>query len=126
MYFIGMTNTQSEITTMNYKELPEFSKRFKKLAKKYRSLNDDLIEFKKIVNENPLGTGKHFNIITNHEKAIIIKARFFSRYLRGSSLRIIYSYRKAVELIEFIEIYFKGDRENENFWLIKNYLKSLC
>lgn len=110
---------------MNYKELPEFSKRFKKLAKKYRSLNDDLIEFKKVVNENPLGTGKHFNIITSNEKAIILKSRFFSRYLKGSSLRIVYSYRKAIELIEFIEIYFKGDQENEDAWKIKNYLKLL-
>lgn len=121
-----MTNTRSEITTMNYKELPEFSKRFKKFAKKYRSLNEDLIEFKKIINANPLGTGKHFNIITQNEKTIIVKARFFSRYLKGSSLRIVYSYRKAVQLIEFIEIYFKGKQANEDSWLIKNYLKLLC
>jgi len=91
---------------MKYNEVPEFSKRFKKLAKKYRSLPDDLVEFKKVLNGNPLGTGKHFNIITNQENAIIVKARFFSRYLKGSTLRIVYSYRKNLDLIEFLQIYF--------------------
>ena len=109
---------------MNYNELPEFRKKFKKLAKKYRSLFDDLLEFKKVLNQNPLGTGKHFNIITKNDKAVIVKARFFSRYLKGSSLRIIYSYLEKEKLIEFIEIYFKGDQENENRARISNYLKT--
>jgi len=109
---------------MNYNELPEFRKKFKKLAKKYRSLPDDLLEFKKVLNQNPLGTSKHFNIITKNDKIIILKARFFSRYLKGSSLRIIYSYLETKTLIEFIEIYFKGKQENENRARIMSYLKS--
>jgi len=109
---------------MNYNELPEFRKKFKKLAKKYRSLFDDLLEFKKVLNQNPLGASKHFNIITKNDKTVIIKARFFSRYLKGLSLRIIYSYLETEKLIEFIEIYFKGDQENENRARINNYLKT--
>jgi mRNA-degrading endonuclease RelE of RelBE toxin-antitoxin system len=109
---------------MNYNELPEFRKKFKKLARKYRSLPDDLLEFKKVLNQNPLGTSKHFNIITKNDKVVIVKARFFSRYLKGSSLRIIYSYLEKEKLIEFIEIYFKGDQENENRARINNYLKT--
>lgn len=107
---------------MKYNEEPEFSKRFKKLAKKYRSLPDDLVEFKKVLNNNPLGTGRHFNIITNQENVIIVKARFFSRYLKGSTLRIVYSYKKNSDLIEFLQIYFKGDQENEDKEKIKLFL----
>jgi len=35
--------------TTNFNELPAFSKEFKRLAKKHRSLPDDLEEFKRVV-----------------------------------------------------------------------------
>jgi len=44
--------------------------------------------------------------------------------LKGSSLRIIYAYFEEDQQIEFIELYFKGDKENEDRNRIKNYLKS--
>jgi len=109
---------------MNFNELPEFTKKCKQLAKKYKSLPNDLQEFKSVVNVVPLGNSKHFNIITQTENVKIIKARLFCRYLKGSSLRVIYSYIKEQEKIEFIEIYFKGDKGNEDKGRIKQYLKS--
>lgn len=99
---------------MNYNELPEFSRELKRFSKKYRSLPDDLEEFKSIVDIAPLGNSKHFNIITRNEHRAIIKARLFCRYLKGSSLRIIYAYFVSENRIEFIEIYFKGDKPNED------------
>lgn len=94
------------------------------MAKKYRSLPDDLVEFKRIISAIPLGNSKHFNIITKTEARIIIKARLFCRYLKGSSLRVIYAFHCQDCQIDFIEIYFKGDKENEDYERIKEYLKS--
>lgn len=111
---------------MNYKELPEFSKEFKKLAGKYRSLGKDLETFKKLLDSEPLGTGKHFAVLTVVGGVKIVKARLFCQSLRGSSLRIIYSYNSAeIEFIEFIELYFKGNKETEDKDRIKEYLKNL-
>lgn len=110
--------------TMNFNELPQFTKEFKQLSKKYRSLPDDLNEFKKIVTALPIGVGKHFNVVTQNDLVKVIKARFFCRYLKGSSLRVIYSYVKEENIIEFIEIYFKGDKANEDHERIRLYLKA--
>ena len=112
---------------MNFKSTPGFQKDFKKLFKKFKTLDSDLIEFKKILTVSPLGIGKHFNVITKSGHVYIIKARFFCQSLKRKSLRIIYAYIgdcKTVEMIEieFIEIYFKGDRINENKERIKDYL----
>lgn len=110
---------------MNFDETNEFSKSFKRLSKKYRSLPDDLLEFKKVVTEFPLGSGRHFVIIHSEEKVKVIKARLFCRYLRGSSLRIVYAYREAEAIIDFVELYFKGEQINENRTLIRDFLKNL-
>ncbi len=108
---------------MNFSETNEFSKDFKRLSKKYRSLPDDLLEFKKIVSEIPLGSGKHFVVLHENEEVKILKARLFCKYLRGASLRIIYAYREVETTIDFIEIYFKGEQVNENRDLISNFLR---
>lgn len=108
----------------NYNELPEFSKEFKRFSKKYKSLFNDLEEFKRIVDVAPLGNSKHFNVITQNEQCAVLKARLFCRYLKGSSLRVIYAYYVAASKIDFIEIYFKGEKENEDRERIKEYLKN--
>lgn len=110
---------------MNFSETHEFSKELKRLSKKYRSLPDDLLEFKKIVSEIPLGSGKHFVVLHENEKAKILKARLFCKYLRGASLRIIYAYRETKATIDFIEIYYKGDQANETKGLINDFLRQL-
>jgi len=107
---------------MNYKSTPEFAKEFKKLSKKYRSLGEDIGEFKKIIENFPLGTGRHFNILTNQPKITVVKARLFCKYLKGSSLRIIYSYSKEEKYAEFIEIYPKNKKSNEDRGRIRKYL----
>lgn len=108
---------------MTFDELSEFSKEFSKLAKKYRSLPNDLEEFKKVLTARPLGVGKHFNIITRTEVAVVVKARFFCKYLKGSSLRIVYAYHETTLRFWFIEIYSKSSKENEDRERILNYLK---
>ena len=107
---------------MNFNETEEFAKNFKRLSKKYRSLPDDLLEFKKVVSKLPLGSGKHFVILHSQEEVKILKARLFCKYLRGASLRIIYAYQEVKTTIDFIELYFKGEQVNENRQLIKEFL----
>ncbi|GAH23033.1 unnamed protein product, partial [marine sediment metagenome] len=46
------------------------------------------------------------------------------RYLKGSSLRIIYAYCENKQKVEFIQLYFKGGKENEDNNRIKNYLRN--
>jgi len=107
---------------MNFDETGEFSKDFKRLSKKYKSLANDLLEFKKVVSKFPLGTGKHFVVLIAKETVKIIKGRLFCRYLKGSSLQIIYAYCENKQKVEFIQLYFKGGKENEDNSRIKNYL----
>ncbi len=108
--------------TMTFDELPGFQKERKRLARKYRSLSDDLREFRNVGSVVPLGNRKHFAVIAQNENVHIVKARLFCRYLKGSSLRVIYSYFEQEQRIEFIEIYFKGDKENEDRHRVKEYL----
>ena len=109
--------------TMNFNQTENFAGNFKKLSKKYKSLPEDLIEFQKVITKYPLGTGKHFATLRVHEKISLVKARLFCRYLRGSSLRLIYAWHEKKQLIEYIEIYFKGDQEIHDEKLIKSYLE---
>lgn len=92
-------------------------------------MDGDLVEFKKILKESPLGIGKHFNVLTRSGDIFVIKARFFSQSLKKKSLRIIYAYVKDCEIIEmigieFIELYFKGNKANEDKERINKYLKN--
>jgi hypothetical protein len=109
---------------ITFDELPEFQKDCKRLGKKYKSLIDDLKEFRNVVSVVPLGNSKHFIIITQIKVLYIVKARLFCRYLKGSSLRVMYAYFEQEQRIEFIEVYFKGDKENENHDRIMEYLNS--
>ncbi|PIS32177.1 hypothetical protein COT40_01395 [Candidatus Peregrinibacteria bacterium CG08_land_8_20_14_0_20_41_10] len=115
---------------MNFKSTKEFQKDFRKLFKKFKSLDSDLKEFKKVLSEVPLGIGKHFNVITKTGCVYIVKARFFCKSLKKKDLRIIYAYIENHQIkemigVEFLEIYFKGNKENEDHERIKEYLKNL-
>lgn len=107
---------------MNFDELPEFQKDRKRLAKKYQSLPDDLQKFQAVVSVIPLGNSKHFNVIVKNAHLHVVKARLFCRYLKGSSLRVIYAYFEQEQRIEFIEMYYKGDKENEDRHKVRAYL----
>jgi len=125
---------------MNFNELPEFDKEFKWLIKKHKSLSDDLEEFKRVITAEPLGNSKHFTVITKNDRCAMVKARLFCRYLKESSLRIIYAFHcnkrnvvmtggdacpTVVLRVDFIEMYYQGSKENENRERINEYLNSL-
>ena len=110
---------------MNFNELPEFKRELKQLHKKYKSLPDDLqtrSATRYLV--TPIVKSKNFAVVAQTDTTLIVKARLFCRYLKGSSLRIIYSWNEQEQRIEFIQLYFKGDKTNEDRERIKNYLKN--
>lgn len=109
---------------MTFDELPEFKREFRRFAKKYKSLSGDIEQFRNVVSAAPLGNGgKHFNTLFQGGHVCVIKARLSCRYLKGSSLRIVYAYAEGEERVDFIELYYKGDKENEDKGRVDRYLK---
>ena len=106
------------------RKLAEFNKDFKKLSKKFRTLDDDLNAF--IGNQLKLTHKKNIDnrgVVRISDLGIeypqIYKARKFAcKALKGkgaaSGIRVIYAYYEQKDIIEFIEIYYKGDKENED------------
>jgi len=110
--------------TIRFEETDGFCKEFKRLAKKYRSLERDMERLKSVLRDTPLGTGKHFNVLTVREDIRIVKARVACESLRGSSLRVIYAYQESMITIFFIELYYKGEKETEDQKRIEEFLRS--
>ena len=129
---------------ISYSETPEFKKDLKQLLKKFRSLEDDLglakkaaIEFFHIGVPDARGTferkdtGAIFPItgFGNEEIQVCKVKKFACRSLKGrgarSGIRIIYVFHRAIAKVVFIEIYFKGEQENEDRERIRKYLKKL-
>lgn len=109
---------------MKFSEQPQFSKELKRLAKKYPSLENDMVDFRRVVETVPLGTGKHFTVLISQNGIKIIKARLFCRYLKGAVLRIVYAFCEKSETIEFLELYPKNEKSCEDESRIKEYLKN--
>ena len=110
----------------NFDSLPEFRRELRKLSRKYGTLNDDLEIFKEVLSISPTGFGNSFTVIHSTKVIKIVKARMACRSLRGKSLRVIYAYLEREEKVEFIEIYYKRNKENEDRNRIKEYLKSVA
>ncbi len=111
------------MTTFN--ALPEFEKEKKRLSKKLRSLHQDVEAFDKVIAVAPTGIGKNFSIIHYATEVQIVKARLACRSLKNRSLRIIYAHHAETITFIYLEIYFKGDKPNEDRKRIKEYLHDL-
>ena len=105
-------------------QLPEFEKELKRLSKKYPSLIDDVEDIKPVLAISPTGIGKNFTIVSIFENIKIIKVRVHCESLRSRSVRLIYAFHEDRIEFMYIEIYFKGDKENEDRERIKQYLNS--
>jgi hypothetical protein len=110
---------------ISFERLVIFDKEFKRLLKKYRSLEKDLDVLKDALELFPTGQSNNSEIVFNSENVKVIKTRLFCRYLKGSTLRLTYAYHQEENKICFMEIYFKGDKVNEDRERIKNYLKEI-
>ena len=123
-----MTKIFKKITS-----LPEFEKDLKKLSKRFKTLEEDLNNFiqmqlnlfhKQQIDNKGILQISGLKI----KRPQIFKAKKFAcRSLKGkgaqSGIRIIYSYFTEEDRIEFIEIYYKGDKENEDRERISKYYK---
>ena len=103
-----------------FEELPEFRKDLKKLMKRYRSLNEDLVVLMKDLNDEP-GQSPPFSFRIDGlgiETCVIKVKKIACKSLKGrgvnSGLRLIYAHFKAEQRIVFVELYHKNDKENEN------------
>lgn len=102
----------------------EFEKDLKKLAKRFASLEEDLQVFIKVAmnifhKQNiDSGTILKMSDLGIQSPKIYKGKKFACKALKGkgvqSGIRVIYAYHEREERIEFIEIYYKGDRENED------------
>src|SRR3989338_9813544 len=120
------------MSKINYGETPEFQKDFRKLLKKFKSLEEDLelvkiaaIELFHIQKINNLSIFPIQGFCT--EKIQICKIKKFAcKALKGrgskSGIRIIYAFHCQSYKVEFIEIYFKGEKEKEDRERMKEYL----
>ena len=108
----------------HFSQLPEFEKELSKLSKKYRSLEEDLKKLERLLIINPVGMGNNF--ITTHDEPLvkIVKTRLACKSLRNRSMRVIYAYHDDEVTFVYIELYFKGDKENEDRERIAQYLKN--
>lgn len=110
--------------------VPEFEKDQKKLVKRFSSLEDDLRMFVKVAlnafHKQKIDSNAIFHIsdLGINSPKIYKAKKFACKALKGkgaqSGMRIIYADHEEKDWIEFIEIYYKGDKENEDRERIKN------
>ncbi|HRX63827.1 MAG TPA: hypothetical protein P5060_01850 [Candidatus Absconditabacterales bacterium] len=112
---------------MQIKRLPEFEKEFKKLAKKYPSLESDFEVFEKTLVLNPKNH-KPISGVGENKKGEFYKVKKFrcqsiARQSKYSGIRIIYNYLEDEKTIEltYIEIYHKNQKENHDIERLKNF-----
>lgn len=113
--------------------LPEFENDLKRLLKRFKTLEEDLRIFieKQLILYHKLSIDNKgiFQISgLPIENPKIFKAKKFAcRSLKGkgvqSGIRVIYAYFEEKDKIELIEIYYKGDKENEDRERILKYYK---
>lgn len=108
-----------------FAQLPEFERELKKLSKRYPTLESDIEDIKQILLASPTGFGKNFIIIKSLEHIKIVKVKIHCESLRSRTVRLIYSYESDKIEFMYIEVYFKGDKENENKKRIDGYLKGM-
>ena len=123
------------MTTIIYKQTEEFEKDLKRLLKKFPTLTDDIkiaksftIELLHLKNIDKRAIFSISNFCTEELKICKLK-KFACRALKGrgvrSGVRVIYAYYVLTKTVVFIEIYFKGESENEDKERIKEYLASV-
>jgi len=104
--------------------LPEFERDLKKLSKRYRTLDEDLETLIKhqivLLHKLEIDNRGTFRIpgLPFQEPKIYKVKKFACKALKGrgatTGLRLIYAYFEDADRVELIEIYFKGDKENED------------
>jgi len=120
---------------MKYSNTKEFERDLKHLLKKLPTLEEDL----KIAKKNAIELLHIYKINNNgifpipkhcSEKIQIYKIKKFAcKSLKGegcqSGIRVIYAFYPDEQKVEFIEIYYKKEKENMDYTRAKTYLKNI-
>ena len=117
-----------------YKQTEDFKKDLKRLLKKFPTLAGDIevakvfaIELFHLKNIDKRAIFPIPNFCTEKIKICKLK-KFACKALKGrgvqSGIRIIYAYYVLTNTVDFIEMYFKGESENEDKEKIKQYFLS--
>lgn len=119
---------------MHYSKTKEFEKDLKRLLKKFPTLEEDLETAKKnsiallhihgIDNKGIEQVPKHCSVIVQ-----VCKIKKFScKSIKGkgcqSGIRVIYAFFPNQQKIEFIEIYYKGDKVNMDYERAQSYINN--
>ncbi|MDR8389939.1 hypothetical protein NC796_02235 [Aliifodinibius sp. S!AR15-10] len=105
---------------MTFEELKPFKRDLKKLSKRYRTLRDDLEILKKVLRVSPEARPPFsFEIGGLGIESCVIKVKKMAcRSLPGrganTGLRVVYAHFEGDEKIVFVELYFKGEKQNED------------
>jgi mRNA-degrading endonuclease RelE of RelBE toxin-antitoxin system len=103
-----------------FEQLPEYKRDLKQLLKKYRTIERDMEDVQKDLNDEP-GTSPPFSfrveglgITTCVIKVKKIASDSFKGRGRNSGFRLIYAYFPKEQKIIFVELYHKGEKANED------------
>ena len=127
-----------EYDGINSVEIHEgFKRDFKKLKKRYRSLKDDLDTFidtsvraVHVLDQPPESQG-HFPVsgLGIKVEGLYVAKRFACKSLKGtasrSGIRVVYRFEKKTLYLYLIEIFYKGDKENEDVNRIKSIFQKV-
>ena len=113
---------------MEFETLPEYDKDVKQLLKKYGTLNSDISDVKKVLTIRPDSQPPFsFKIDGLGISSCVIKIKkiasdSFKGKGNNSGFRLIYAYFQKEQRIVFVELYHKGDKENEDRQrILKNF-----
>ncbi len=108
----------------NISHVPEFEKDLKKLVRRFASLEEDLQIFIKVAmtafHKQNVDSRAILQIpeLAIHSPKIYKGKKFACKALKGkgvqSGIRVIYAYHEEEDRIQFIEIYYKGDKASED------------
>ncbi len=114
---------------MTFDELEEYGKDLKRLLKKYRTLEDDIAIVKKVLTAEPKERPPFsFRIDGLGLTTCVIKVKKIAcRAMKGKGVntgfRLIYAHFEEEGRIVLVELYYKGDKENEDRERIMKYFK---
>jgi len=136
LFFTEQKNIRSGaiIIQIKYFETSQFTKDLKKLLKRFKTLKDDLENLKRnqieLLHVYKIDNHGTFEIkgFSNPEFVIYKIKKFACMSLKGrgcdSGLRLIYAINKIENSVFLLEIYFKGDKENEDISRVTDFLKN--
>ena len=115
---------------MHIEKSDEFAKDYKKLCKKYLSIPEDIKRAEELIRKFPLGKDESGTRLFRTDpvrrddagKRYICKMRVRCQALKNSDcLRLIYYYNGQCAELLCIELYFKGNKDNEDFARVEEY-----